>query len=119
MFGRPTSMAGSVIQCRQPFQVDASPGLEPECAFIIIVLSLSIYSSSDFQTVYPWKYSFSRLVSNAIAVMGTSTVVYNDILECEKDLPPLLDWPLRGTTYEVIGRSFQRCAMSIWKQVCE
>lgn len=36
-FGRPTSMAPSMIQCRPLLQVDSHPGFEPDCAFMPIV----------------------------------------------------------------------------------
>ncbi|KAF8573331.1 hypothetical protein K439DRAFT_988035 [Ramaria rubella] len=101
MFGRPTSMVSSMIDCPMPREVLVPPGHNP-----------------DF---FPWKYSFTQLIGDLVA-QATKTQTYRGVLEHEKTLkahkiPSSLQWPSREEPLpnEPIQRTFQRYIAAVWR----
>ncbi|GJJ11481.1 hypothetical protein Clacol_005714 [Clathrus columnatus] len=99
MFGRPTSMVSTMVQCERPKKV-----LVPE------------HHISDF---FPWKYSFTQLVCD---IATERNITYEDTLRLEKKLrdhplPASLSWPSHGEPLpkEPVGKLFQRYIAAVWR----
>jgi hypothetical protein len=123
MFGRPVSMTNTSIHCQWPSNIEVHPGHHPECMF----MSQTVKPCPDGRIVFHWKFSFASLVSGIVEATGTPDVPYSSILDYDKRLrehptPQGLEWPLPNPPSllnEVSGRTFQRCIVAVWPQICK